>query len=82
MMPGMCPSRRSKSRRARPARVDRAGPIDHENARNVVELRGWPGEDTLYMRTCPDCGFFEVSDDVELLGLYLECPNCDPAAAA
>lgn len=45
--------------------------------RTVVELRGWPDDDPLYMRTCPECGFFEVSESPALLWLYRQCPKCD-----
>lgn len=58
------------------------GAVERRAPRTVVELRGFPhpnDQPPLYMRTCPSCGFFEVSDDPALLWLYRQCPSCDGA---
>jgi predicted RNA-binding Zn-ribbon protein involved in translation (DUF1610 family) len=34
------------------------------------------------MRTCTDCGWFEVSVDVAMFRLYFDCPECSKPEAA
>jgi len=30
----------------------------------------------IYVRGCPDCGFFEVSESAAFLNAYRRCPHC------